>query len=594
MNYKDIRNVAVIAHVDHGKTTLVSGLLVQSGMDGVVVDHNDLEKERGITILSKCTSLIFNGIKYNLIDTPGHADFGGEVERVLSVVEGVILLVDSSEGAMPQTKFVLSKALKVGLKPIVVVNKIDRPDKRIDGVLDEIVELFMALDATDEQLNFPILYAAGRDGWASLDVNKKTKNFDDLFNVMRDYVPHPIVDESTKEFTMSSVILSSDKYLGKLIIGKVYSGVALVGATLKSISLTGEIVENIKLQKLFEFHGLSRVSVDSVVAGDIVCIAGVQKTTISDTICSINHMSPIASIPVDPPTMSVTISVNDSPLAGTEGNKLTSRMILERLEKEAETNVAIKLVNEGGDKFILYCRGELQLSIILENMRREGFEVSVSRPEVVIQESEDGKLEPIEEVVIDVEDEYTGVVIEKLSVRKGEVLEMKAAGYGKTRLILKVPTRGLIGYQSEFRNDTRGTGIMNHSFFGYEKFKGKVPGRRNGALISMISGEAVAFALCNLEERGSLFIGAKDKVYEGMVIGECNREGDLDVNPVKGKQLSNVRAAGSDENIRLTPARRMNLEEYLSYIQDDELLEITPVNIRIRKKELIASKRKRK
>ncbi|AWD33238.1 GTP-binding protein TypA/BipA [Candidatus Fokinia solitaria] len=594
MNYKDIRNVAVIAHVDHGKTTLVSGLLVQSGMDSVVVDHNDLEKERGITILSKCTSLVFNGIKYNLIDTPGHADFGGEVERVLSVVEGVILLVDSSEGAMPQTKFVLSKALKVGLKPIVVVNKIDRQDRRIDGVLDEIVELFMALDATDEQLNFPILYAVGRDGWATLDVNIKTQNFDDLFNVMRDYVPHPVVDESTKEFTMSSVILSSDKYLGKLIIGKVYSGVASVGATLKSINLSGEVVENIKLQKLFEFHGLNKVSVESVAAGDIVCIAGVQKTTISDTICSINNMIPIASIPVDPPTMSVTISVNDSPLAGTEGSKLTSRMILERLEREAETNVAIKLVNDGGDKFILYCRGELQLSIILENMRREGFEVSVSRPEVVMQQDEDGKLEPVEEVVIDVEDEYTGVVIEKLSLRKGEVLEMKAAGYGKTRLILKVPTRGLIGYQSEFRNDTRGTGIMNHCFFGYERFRGKVPGRRNGALISMASGEAVAFALCNLEERGSLFIGAKDKVYEGMIIGECNREGDLDVNPIKGKQLSNVRAAGSDENIRLTPARRMNLEEYLSYIQDDELLEITPANIRIRKKELIASKRKRK
>lgn len=597
----EIRNIAIIAHVDHGKTTLVDNMLKQSGtfrdnekVADRVMDCNDIERERGITILAKCTSMNFEGVKYNIIDTPGHADFGGEVERVLSMVDSTVLLVDAAEGPMPQTKFVLSKALKLGLRPIVVINKVDRSDARADEVLDEVFDLFVSLDANDEQLDFPVLYASGRIGWATLEPGTVGVDLKPMFDLIKSHVPAPNVDK-TGNFSMLASILTSDPYLGRILIGKVYSGSAKVGSAVKSLDLNGKLVENTKLTKLFGFKGIERFPIDIAEAGDIVAIAGVVNTSVADTICSPAVTQPIASTPVDPPTMAITISVNSSPLAGTEGTKVTSRMILDRLQKEAETNVAITLeISETGDSFEVGGRGELQLGVLIENMRREGFELSVSRPRVLFKKDENGNLlEPIEEVVIDVDEGYSGVVVEKLSLRKGEMQDMRPSIGGKSRLIFHVPSRGMIGYQSEFRRDTRGTGVLNRIFLGYQPLKSDMATRRNGALISNSNGEAVAFALWNLEERGIMFVGPKAKLYEGMIIGEHNKDNDLEVNPVKGKQLTNMRASGSDDNIKLTPPRPLILEETLSYIKDDELVEVTPISIRLRKKMLNPNDRKK-
>ncbi|WPX96933.1 translational GTPase TypA [Candidatus Bandiella euplotis] len=596
----EIRNIAIIAHVDHGKTTLVDNMLKQSGtfrdnqdvMDRIM-DCNDIERERGITILAKCTSMNYEGIKYNIIDTPGHADFGGEVERVLSMVDGVIVLVDASEGPMPQTKFVVSKALALGLNPIVVINKVERADSRIDEVLDEVFDLFFSLDATEEQLNFPVLYASGRSGWAQTS-NTTGTDLKPMFEVMKKHVKAPKVDK-TAPFSMLASILTADSYLGRILIGKVYSGSAKVGDTIKSIDLNGKLIETTKLTKLFGFKGIEKIPIEVAEAGDIVAVAGIEKTSVADTICDVKVENPIPSTPIDPPTMAINISVNNSPLAGLEGSKVTSRMILARLEKEAESNITITLtVSEGGENFEIGGRGELQLGVLIETMRREGFELSVSRPRVLFKKDESGKtLEPIEEVVIDVDESHSGVVIEKLSLRKGDLKEMKPSSGGKVRLIFHAPSRGLIGYQNEFRNDTRGTGTINRVFHEYQEFKGEIISRRNGVLISNSNGETSAYALWNLEDRGIMFVPPKTKVYEGMIIGEHNRDNDLEVNPVKGKQLTNVRASGSDENIKLTPHKVATLEEILSYIKDDELIEVTPKSIRLRKMFLCPNERKR-
>jgi GTP-binding protein len=597
----NIRNLAIIAHVDHGKTTLIDNILKQSNtfrenqqVDERIMDSNELEKERGITILAKCTSIYYKDYKMNIVDTPGHADFGGEVERVLSMVEGVVLLVDASEGPMPQTKFVLSKALKLGLRPIVVINKVDRTDSRIEEVLNEVFELFSALDATEEQLDFPVLYAVGREGWAVTDLNHERKDLDPLFNLFINHVPTPNVD-TTAPFSMLATILSSDPYVGKILIGKVYSGIAKINTNVKAINLQGELIESTKLTKLFGFKGLERVPLTEIAAGDIIAIAGVEKASVSDTICDVAITEPIKSTPIDPPTMAVNIGVNDSPLAGQEGTKVTSRTILDRLKREAETNVAITLgIDEQSESFEVGGRGELQLGVLIETMRREGFELSVSRPRVLFKRDEAGKLlEPIEEVVIDVDDPYSGVVVEKLSKRKGELKDLRPSGGNKCRIIFHVPSRGLIGYQTEFRNDTRGTGVLSRIYHSYEPFKGEIEQRRNGMMISNCDGETTAYAMFNLEERGILFIPARTKVYEGMIIGEHNRENDLDVNPVKGKKLTNMRASSSDKAIILTPHKELTLEEIISYIADDELVEVTPKSIRLRKKGLLPHERKK-
>jgi len=597
----DIRNVAIIAHVDHGKTTLVDEMLKQSGtfrdnqqVAERVMDCNDQERERGITILAKCTSMQYEGTKYNIVDTPGHADFGGEVERVLSMVDGVVLLVDASEGPMPQTKFVLSKALALGLRPIVVINKVDRPDSRITEVHNEIFDLFVSLDATEEQLDFPMLFASGRSGWATAEQDTIGTDLKPMYDLMKQYIPAPRVDKEAP-FSMLASILTADPYVGRILIGKVYSGTANVGTAVKSIDLNGKMIENTKLTKLYGFKGIERIPIEVAEAGDIVAIAGVVDTSVSDTICASSVEIPLQSTPIDPPTMSITFSVNNSPLAGLEGTKVTSRMILDRLQKEAETNVAITLqISENGENFEVGGRGELQLGVLIENMRREGFELAVSRPKVLYKKDESGQLlEPIEEVVIDVDEGFSGTVIDKLSQRKGDMQDLRPSTGGKVRMIFYVPSRGMIGYQSEFRNDTRGTGIINRLFHNYQPYKGDISSRINGALISNSNGEAVAYALWNLEDRGVMFITPKTKVYEGMVIGEHNRNNDLDVNPIKGKQLTNIRAAGSDENIKLTPHRQFTLEETLSYIKDDELVEVTPSSIRLRKKFLNPNDRKR-
>lgn len=596
-----IRNLAIIAHVDHGKTTLIDNMLKQSGtfrenqqVEERLMDSNELEKERGITILAKCTSIFYKGHKMNIVDTPGHADFGGEVERVLSMVDGVVLLVDSSEGPMPQTKFVLNKALQLGLRPIVLINKVDRADSRIDEVLNEVFDLFVALGANDQQLDFPVLYSVGREGWAVADLNNERTDLVPLFELILSHIAEPDVDKNAP-FSMLATILNSDPYVGKILIGKVYSGSAKINSAVKSINLKGELVENSKLTKLFGFKGIERVPIDEIEAGDIIAIAGVEKTSVADTICDPAIMAPIQSTPVDPPTMAISIGVNNSPFAGREGTKVTSRMILDRLVKEAETNVAITLnVTGKGETFEVGGRGELQLGVLLETMRREGFELSVSRPRVLFQKDEDGKLlEPIEEVVIDVDEQHSGVVVEKLSKRKGEMKEMRPSGGDKIRIVFHVPSRGLIGYQGEFKNDTRGTGVLSRLFHSYQPHKGEVEGRRNGVLISMCDGEASAYALWNLEDRGMMFIPPKTPVYEGMIVGEHNRGNDLEVNVVRGKKLTNMRASGTDENITLTPTKDRSLEEVMSYIAVDELVEVTPKNIRLRKKLLDPNDRKR-
>jgi GTP-binding protein len=597
----NIRNIAIIAHVDHGKTTLVDAMLRQTGtfranqdVEERVMDSNDLEKERGITILAKCTAVIRNDTRINIVDTPGHADFGGEVERVLSMVDGVVLLVDAAEGPMPQTKFVLSKALRLGLRPIVLVNKIDRSDARPDEVVNEVFDLFVALEANDEQLDFPVLYASGRAGWCIKNLTDEKVDLDPLFDTVLSYVKEPDVDMEAP-FAMLATILDADPYLGRILTGRIYSGIAKVGMPIKAMSINGEIMEQGRMTKLLSYQGIKRVPVSEAQAGDIICIAGLEKASVSDTIGDLSVNTPIASTPVDPPTMAITISVNDSPYAGREGTKVTSRLIAARLFAEAETNVAITVKeSENKDAFEVGGRGELQLGVLIENMRREGFEVSVSRPRVLIHTDEHGnKLEPIEEVLVDVDEEYTGTVVEKISLRKGEMTDMRPSGGGKTRIIFHVPSRGLIGYQSEFMTDTRGTGVINRLFHGYAPYKGDIPGRRNGALISTDTGDAVAYAIWGLQDRGIMFINPQDKVYEGMIVGEHSRDNDLEINILKNKQLTNIRTTSKDEAIRLVPPLMMTLEQMISYIQEDELVEVTPKSLRLRKKFLDSNERKR-
>ena len=600
MKTADIRNVAIIAHVDHGKTTLIDSILAQSGtfrenqsVAERVMDSNDLEKERGITILAKCTSIDWQNKRVNIIDTPGHADFGGEVERVLDMADGVILLVDSAEGPMPQTKFVLGKALKQGLRPIVVVNKIDRPDRRPDEVVDEVFDLFVALEADEDQLDFPILYASGRDGWCTRELDDDRENLNVLLDLVLEHVPAPDVD-ADKPFAMLATLLDSDPYLGRCLTGRVVSGVAKVNTNVKAMNLDGKVVENGRLTKLLRFEGTNRVPAEEVQAGDIVCIAGMQEASVADTICVPSVTEPVASTPIDPPTMAVMITVNDSPFAGQEGDKVTSTMIRNRLLAEAETNVAITFTEaDGKDAFEIGGRGELQLSVLIETMRREGFEMTVSRPRVLMKEENGETLEPIEEVIIDVDEEYSSTVIDKMNRRKAEMVEMKQAGTGKTRIIFHAPSRGLIGYQSRFLTDTRGTGVMNRVFHGYAQYKGEIPQRRNGALVSMEQGKAVAYALFNLQDRGIMFVNPQDPVYPGMVVGEHNRENDLEINVLKGKKLTNVRASGSDDAVVLTPPRQLTLEDMISYINDDELVEVTPKSLRLRKRLLCPHERKK-
>ena len=597
----NIRNIAIIAHVDHGKTTLVDGLLRQSGtfrdnqkVADCVMDSNDLERERGITILSKCTAVDWNGTHINIVDTPGHADFGGEVERILSMVDGVVLLVDASEGPMPQTKFVLGKALKIGLKPIVVINKADKQDARPDEVLDEIFDLFVSLDANDAQLDFPVMYASGRNGWAVKELSDEKKDLTPLFELILSYVPEPVC-EKDKPFSMLATTLEADKFVGRILTGKIHSGILKVNDAVKVINDSGE-VERTRITKIMAYKGLERVALNEAHAGDIVAVAGIVKGTVADTICAPEVTEAIEAQPIDPPTLAMTFSVNDSPLAGREGDKVTSRMILDRLQKEAECNIALKISRtETTDAFEVAGRGELQLGVLIETMRREGFELSISRPKVLFHKDESGNLlEPVEEVVIDVDDEFSGTVVEKLSQRKAELMEMIPSQVGnKTRLIFHAPSRGLIGYHSEFLTDTRGTGVMNRIFFAYEPYKGEIESHRNGVLISSENGTAVAYSLWKLQDRGPMFIEHNSPVYVGMIIGEHTKSNDLEVNPTKSKQLTNIRAAGKDEAIDLIPPRKLSLEQALSYIQQDELLEVTPKSLRLRKKILDPILRKR-
>jgi GTP-binding protein len=599
----DIRNIAIIAHVDHGKTTLVDQLLRQSGAfrDNQAVaeramDSNDIERERGITILAKCTSVEWSGTRINIVDTPGHADFGGEVERILSMVDGVCLLVDAAEGPMPQTKFVTQKALALGLRPIVVLNKVDRPDAEPDRALDAVFDLFAALGASDEQLDFPHLYASGRAGWADPALDGPRADLAALFDRIVAHVPPPRqLAQAGQPFRMLATTLAHDPYLGRVLTGRVESGRLRAGETVKALSRTGEPIERFRVSKILAFRGLTQTGIEAAEAGDIVTLAGMSKATVADTICDLGIDIPLPAQPIDPPTISVTFGINDSPLAGREGKKLQSRVIRERLLREAEANVAIRVADTpGGEAFEVHGRGELQMGVLIENMRREGFELSISRPRVLFREEDGRRLEPVEEVTIDVDDEFTGVVVEKLTgPRKGELKDMRPGGAGKTRIQALMPSRGLIGYQGEFLTDTRGTGVLNRLFHGWAPWKGEIAGRRQGVLISMENGTAVAYALWNLEERGRMFINPQDPVYEGMIIGEHARDNDLEVNPLKGKKLTNIRASGNDENVRLTPPVLMSLEQAIAYIDDDELVEVTPTAIRLRKRHLDPHERKR-
>ena len=603
MMKKKLRNIAIIAHVDHGKTTLIDALLKQTGtfrsnqqVEERIMDSNDLEKERGITILAKCTSITWNDIWFNIIDTPGHADFGGEVERVLSMCDGVILLTDATEGPMPQTKFVLSKALHQGLCPIVVINKVDKSDSRPDEVVDEVFDLFVTLNATDQQCDFPVLYASGRDGWCVHDLeNDERKDLSPLLDVINHHVSPPHVQQHDVAFTMLVTMLGHAPFLGRILTGRVESGEATVNMPIKVINLQGDIIEQGRLTKMQLFQGIERVNVDKVQAGDIVCIAGLSKASVADTIGSLDCVSPIQATPIDPPTMSITIGVNTSPFAGLEGKKVTSTMIAERLYQEAETNVAITVTpSEENEAFDVGGRGELQLGVLIETMRREGFELSVSRPRVIIKHNDKGqKTEPIEEVVVDVDEEFSGTVVEKLTLRKGVMQDMRATSGGKTRLVFLVPSRGLIGYHGEFLTDTRGTGVLNRVYHSHEPFKGTITDRRNGALIALGQGEAVAYAIFNLQDRGMMFIKPQDKIYEGMIVGEHNRPNDLEINVLKGKQLTNIRASGSDEALKLVPPQILTLEKMIAYIKDDELVEVTPTSLRLRKRYLTVNERKK-
>ncbi|ODT62774.1 translational GTPase TypA [Phenylobacterium sp.] len=605
-----LRNIAIIAHVDHGKTTLVDQLLAQSGVfranEATVeraMDSNDQERERGITILAKCTSVLWNGkageTRINIIDTPGHADFGGEVERILGMVDGCVLLVDAEEGVMPQTKFVLGKALKMGLRPILCLNKVDRAHADPDRVLNDAFDLFAAMGASDEQLDFPHIYASGKNGWATLDLAQPNDDLAPLFDLIVDHVPPPKAEAREDEpFQMLSVLIESDPFLGRLLTGRIEAGKAVPGLAIKALSRDGKEIERGRITKVLAFRGLKRQPIDAGAGpGDIVAIAGLSKATVADTLCALDVVEPLPAQPIDPPTISMTVSVNDSPLAGREGDKVQSRVIRDRLLKEAESNVAIRVTETAEkDAYEVAGRGELQLGVLIESMRREGFEVSISRPRVVFQQDpETGeRLEPIEDVMIDVDDEFTGIVIEKLSARKAELKDMGPSGAGKTRISLMSPSRSLIGYQGEFLTDTRGSGVLNRVFSHYEPYKGAIDAGRKGVLVSNSDGETAAYALWNLEERGTMFVGAGEKTYQGMIIGENSRADDLDVNPMKAKQLTNVRASGKDEAVRLTPPRRMTLEQAIAYIEEDELVEVTPKSIRLRKQVLNPSFRKRR
>ena len=597
---KKIINIAVIAHVDHGKTTLIGNMIKQGnvlhksqGIEDRAMDSNDLEKERGITILAKCASISYKDYKINVIDTPGHADFGGEVERILSMADSVLLLVDASEGPMPQSKFVLSKALKVGLKPIVIINKIDRQDQRVNEVLDEIFDLFISQNATDEQIDFPVIYAVGRDGWCTDNMNKKQKDLTTLFETITHNVK-PKELNSQAPFKMLVTLLDKDQFLGRLLIGKISSGTITSGETIKALDVHSQVIETARINKIQSFVGMNRTVIDEAVAGDIVCISGMDEASVSHTLCDLSLTTPIKAEEVDPPTMSIQISVNSSPLAGKDGNKLTSTLIKERLLAEAETNVAITFKEHKENAvFEIGGRGELQLGILIENMRREGFELSIGSPKVLLKKDENNRtLEPIEEVVIDVDQEHSGVVIEKLGIKKGKLLDMVQTN-NRTKLTFLVPSRGLIGYQSEFLSDTKGTGIINRLFHGYEPYLGELSTSPKGVLISNAQGNATGYSIFNVQTRGTMFIKPNDIVYEGMIVGENSRENDLEVNIIKGKQLTNVRVSGTDKAIILTPPKIMSLEEMIAYIDDDELVEVTPKAIRLRKKFLTGTERKR-
>ncbi len=601
-----LRNIAIIAHVDHGKTTLVDQMLTQGGAFREnearavrAMDSGDLERERGITILAKCTSILWRDaegpIRINVVDTPGHADFGGEVERVLGMVDSCVLLVDAAEGPMPQTKFVLMKALKRGLKPIVVLNKVDRPGAEPDQALNDIFEMFLALGANDDQADFPILYASGKEGWSVKSLDDPRENLNSLLDLIAAHTPEPEpVKLRDQPFALLATMLDADPFLGRVLTGRIESGRVRVGDNVKSITRDGREIERGRLTKLLAYRGLKRVPVDSAEAGDIVAVAGLVESNVADTIGSLELVDPIPSTPIDPPTLSITVSINDSPLAGRAGDKVQSRVIRDRLLREQQGNVAIRIrETDNKDAFEVAGRGELQLGVLIETMRREGFEVSISRPKVLVRQEDGHTLEPIEEVVVDVDNEFSGVVIEKMSLRKAEMQDMRPSGGDKTRIIFHAPSRGLLGYHGEFLTDTRGSGVMNRLFHGWAAWKGEIPGRRNGALISNDTGQSTAYALWNLEERGKMFIADGEDVYEGMIIGENSRGEDLDVNPLKGKKLTNVRASGKDETIRLTPPRRLTLEQAFAWIEDDELVEVTPTAIRLRKQYLDPNERKR-
>jgi GTP-binding protein len=598
----DIRNIAIIAHVDHGKTTLVDALLRQSGtfraneaMVERALDSNDLERERGITILAKATSVDWHGHRINIVDTPGHADFGGEVERILGMVDGVLLLVDAAEGPMPQTKFVTAKALALGLRPIVVLNKVDKPDAEPDRALNEVFDLFVTLDAREEQLDFPVLYASGRSGWADAGLDGPRQDLEALFRLILAHVPPPSQAARAGEpFAMLATTLAADPFLGRLLTGRIEAGTARTGQTLKAMARDGREIERFRVSKILAFRGLARQALEAAEAGDIVSLAGMAKATVADTLCDPAVAAAIPAQPIDPPTISVTFGINDSPLAGRDGDKVQSRVIRDRLLREAESNVAIRVSETpGGEAFEVSGRGELQMGVLIENMRREGFELSVSRPRVLLRDEGGQRLEPVEEVTVDVDEGFAGTVVDKLAQRRGELVDMRTGAGGRTRVVAHVPSRGLIGYHGEFLTDTRGTGVLNRVFHGWAPWRGAVPGRRNGVLVSMEDGVSVAYALFNLEDRGRFFIGAGEQVYSGMILGEHNRDNDLEVNPLKGKKLTNIRAAGKDEAVVLTPPVRLTLEQAIAYIADDELVEVTPRAIRLRKRHLDPHARRR-
>ena len=596
-----LRNIAIIAHVDHGKTTLVDQLLKQSGafrdnqkVAERAMDSNDLERERGITILAKCTSVVWNDVRINIVDTPGHADFGGEVERILNMVDGVVVLVDASEGPLPQTKFVVSKALKLGMRPIVAINKIDRPDERHLDVLNEIFDLFANLDANDEQLDFPVLYGSGRNGWMALDPAGPQESLAPMFELIINHVPPPKVD--TGPLRILATTLEADPFLGRILTGRITSGTIKPNQQLKALARDGKTVETFRVTKVLAFRGLERTAVDSAEAGDIVAVAGMTEATVADTLSDPSVSEPLPAHPIDPPTLSMTFRINDGPFAGQEGDKVQSRVIRERLMKEAERNIAIRIVeNPDKDSFDVSGRGELQLAILIENMRREGFELTVSRPRVVFRNDEatGERLEPIEEVIIDVDEAHSGIVVQKLSERRADLMEMRSSGGGRQRLVFHAPTRGLLGYQSELLSDTRGTAVMNRLFHDYVPYKGEIQGRRTGVLISNGVGEATAYSLFYLQDRGPIMITPQTRVYEGMIVGQHTRDNDLVVNVIENKKLTNIRAAGKDEALTLTPPMRLSLERALSYINDDELVEITPDSIRLRKRWLDPNERKK-